>query len=410
MSPLGYQFHDLFMGLKEKRFTFKLQREGMLDVSKWINDNKENLEDNKYKGIYERKNLIFIQVESLDKILINNTINGQEVTPNLNRLIKNSLYFENIYEQNNMGSSSDCDLMVNSSVLPIQNEMTFYEYPDVKLENLASILKNRNYTTMSSHPESMNLSGGFNWEEAHVSALGFDNVYDSEQLRGEEFINMGLSDGEYLKCVENKIKDLKKPFYNYSVTLTSHGDFSVLPDKYKYLNLQPELKETILGNYFQIFRYTDEQIGKFINDIQNDEDLKDTVFVIYGDHSSLHKYYHDKIMEINTEEQWWKDSEKRIPLIIYTPGQKGEVIDTYGGQIDIMPTIAYLMGIDRSEFEDKTMGRILVNTERNSTILTGGIIKGKVKSEDEKKHLLESYNVSDKFIRGNYLEWVEKNK
>ncbi|GAA0077141.1 hypothetical protein UT300005_15190 [Clostridium sp. CTA-5] len=102
-------------------------------------------------------------------------------------------------------------------------------------------------------------------------------------------------------------------------------------------------------------------------------------------------------------------AEKRIPLIIYTLGQEAEVINTYGGQIDILSTIAYMLGIYRQEFETTIMGRVLINTERNSTILNDGTIKGEVRNDDEKKHLENSLQIADKFARGNYLKWLENN-
>ncbi|MGN2347053.1 LTA synthase family protein [Clostridium cagae] len=408
MTPLGFQAYDAFITLKEKCFCYKLQTKGLSDVTEWINKNKEVLPDNNYKGRYSGKNIIFLQVESLERMVINQKINGQEVTPNLNKLLKNSIYFDNIYEQNGSGSSSDCDLMANTSVLPISDGRAFFEYPDTKFTTMASLLSRNGYTTMSSHPELDHCLGGFNWQEAHKAALNFDKIYDATQLDSDkEKIVLGLSDKSYLEAVGRKIRNLKEPFFNYSITLTSHGPFDGLQDKYKYLDLSENLNKTLLGGYLQNFRYTDEQIGKFIDSVENNMNLKNTVFVIYGDHTILHKNYHNQIMDIKTEENWWKDTEKRIPLIIYTPGQDAEVIDTYGGQIDILPTISYMMGIDKREFEDSTMGRVLVNTERNSTILIDGTIKGEVRNDEEKRHLEDSLQIADKFVRGNYLKWLE---
>jgi len=417
MSPLGFHAYDIYTTLKNKYNCYKLQNSNaMADIKDWINDNKENLPDNEYKGIYEGKSLVFIQVESLERMLINQTIEGQEVTPNLNKLLKNSLYFDEIYEQNGEGHSSDSDLLVNTSVLPIKNDITFFEYPGNKFTTIAKLMNEKGYDTLSTHPESDIYLGGFNWEENHGASLGFDKIYDSTKLDGNEEMGYGLSDKSYLSSVEKKISELNQPFFSWSVTVSSHGPFTYISDSKqggnennKYLNLSNNLSKNLLGDYCQSFRYTDEQIGQFINYVENDMNLKNTVFVIYGDHTILHKSYENRLRNIKTNETWWKDTEKRIPLIIYTPGQEAKTISTYGGQIDILPTIAYLMGIDKKEFEDTTMGRVLVNTERNSTILNDGTIKGETKDNQEENHLKNSLTIGDEFIRGNYLKWLEKN-
>ncbi|GAA0077142.1 hypothetical protein UT300005_15200 [Clostridium sp. CTA-5] len=311
MTPLGFHAYDVFITLKEKRFCYKLQRKGLSDVTEWIDENRENLPDNKYKGKYSGKNVIFLQVESLERVAINQKINGQEVTPNLNKLLKNSIYFDNIYEQNGSGSSSDCDLMANTSVLPISDGRTFFEYPDTKFTTMASLLRKNGHTTISSHPELDHCLGGLNWQEAHKAALNFDEIYDATQLDSDnEKIVLGLSDKSYLEAVVRKIENLKEPFFNYSITLTSHGPFDGLQDKYKYLDLPQNLNKTLLGGYLQNFRYTDEQIGKFIDSIENDLNFKNTVFVIYGDYTILHKNYHNEIVDIKTEENWWKEPKK----------------------------------------------------------------------------------------------------
>lgn len=411
MSPIGYHFYDIFMTLKEKAWTYKLQSQGMDDVTKWIDENKEDLPDNKYKGIYQGKNVVFIQVESLDAMLINSKISSQEVTPNLNKLLSNSLYFTNIYEQNGRGMSSDADLMANTSVLPLLGqEITAFDYPDIKTVSISSLLKSKGYNSISSIGEAGNSLGGFNWQQVHKICFEFDNVYDYKDLNKDEFFGLGLSDGAYYEGMQEKIAKLKQPFFAYTISLSSHYGYDCISDKYKELDLPQSINSTVIGDYCQSFRYTDKQIGKLISYITDTLKLDNTVFVIYGDHASLHRYAESRLSEVNTEETWWKDQKRRIPLIIYTPHQDPEVFDVYGGQIDILPTIAYMMGIDRSEFEDSTMGRVLVNTDRNCTIFNDKTIKGDVKDDEERSHVSASYDIAEKFIRGNYLKWKNSKK
>jgi len=395
MSPLGYHGYDInFYSDKNKTLT----SDEKSDIENWFNDNKENIPDNKYKGMLKGKNVIAIQVESLENFVINQKVYGQEITPNLNKLLSKSLYFDNIYEQNNNGISSDADLMVNTSILPIRQGTTVYSYPWDKYNSLQNMLKGKGYTNISTHAE---LPGDWNWTEFHKS-LGADKIWDVGMFNQDETIGLGLSDESYLKQVAGKLKNENEPFYAFMTTLTSHGPFEMPEDK-KYLNLPKELDENMLGCYFQSVRYTDEAIGKFIEELEKNNQLDNTVIMLYGDHCGVHKFYEDKIQDSPLEGDWWKDNHKKIPFIIYSKDLQPEVISKAGGQSDFLPTISYLLGMDRSEFDNSSMGRVLVNTQRDAAIINSGDIMGTPKDEKELNHLKDTFKIAESIIENNYF-------
>ena len=396
MSPLGYHGFDLsyYTGVSKE-----LTAEEVNEVKSWFENNKENIEDNKYAGYLKGKNLIAIQVESLENFVINQKVNGQEITPTLNKLLSNSLYFDNIYEQNNSGTSSDADLMVNTSIFPVRNHSTFPTYPWTKYNSLQQLLNEEGYTTISTHAE---LPGSWNWAEPH-KAFETNKIWDIKEFNLDEVIGLGLSDESYLKQLANKLKDEEDPFYTFVATLTSHGPFDIPEDK-KLLDLPKELDENMLGAYFQSIRYTDEAIKLFIEELDKNGQLDNTVLMIYGDHCGVHKFYEDLITDAPLEGDWWKDNHKEIPFIIYNKDIKGEIISNVGGQVDFLPTISYLLGVEKEKFQDTSMGRILVNTNRNSTILNDGEIKGSPKDENEEKHLKDVFKIADMIIQGDYFK------
>ena len=396
MSPLGYHGFDInFYADKNKILT----NDEKNDIENWFNDNKEDIPDNKYKGMLKGKNLIAIQVESLENFVINQKVYGQEITPNLNKLLSKSLYFDSIYEQNNSGTSSDADLLVNTSIFPIRQGTTVYSYPWDKYNSLQHLLNGKGYTTISTHAE---LPGSWNWAEFHKS-FEADKIWDIGKYNQDEIIGLGLSDESYLKQISEKLKNENGPFYAFMTTLTSHGPFD-MPENKKYLNLPKELDENMLGAYFQSVRYTDEAIGKFIEQLEKNNQLDNTVIMIYGDHCGVHKFYEDKIQDSPLEGDWWKDNHKKIPYIIYSKDLQPEVISKAGGQSDFLPTISYLLGIDRSEFENSSMGRVLVNTERDATIINSGDIMGTPKDENEISHLKDTFKIADSIIEKNYFK------
>ncbi|EGT3601024.1 LTA synthase family protein [Clostridium perfringens] len=395
ISPLGYHGYDIYYYTNKEMTLTDAQKN---EIKTWFDENKEDLPDNKYKGMFEGKNLIAIQVESLENFVIGQKVYGQEITPNINKLLKNSLYFDNIKEQNNSGISSDCDLMVNTSMLPVRDGSTFFGYPWTEYNTLQDLLNSKGYNTISTHPE---VPGNWNWAEAHKSFKA-DKIWDASQFNQSEVIGLGMSDESYLKQIGDKLKKEKQPFYTFLVTLTSHGPFEVPEDK-QYLNLPEDLNENMLGAYFQSVRYTDEAIGKFINQLKEEGLLENTVIMLYGDHCGVHKFYEDDIKDSPLEGDWWKDNEKEIPFMIYNPSIKGETISKEGGQIDFLPTIAYLLGFNRDKFDSTAMGRVLVNTNRNAIILNNGEIVG-TPTPKEKAHLEKSFNIADMVIQGNYFK------
>lgn len=400
MSPLGYHGFDLnyFIGRNKD-----LSDSDINEVNSWIENNKEDIPDNEYFGMLNGKNLIAIQVESLENFVINKKVYGQEITPTLNKLLSNSLYFDNIYEQNNSGTSSDCDLMVNTSIFPIRETSTFPTYPWTKYNSLQNILNNEGYTTISTHAE---LPGSWNWAEPHKS-FGADKLWDINEFTIDEVIGPGLSDESYLKQVADKIKSENQPFYTFIATLTSHGPFEMPEDK-KLLNLPKELDDNMLGGYFQSVRYADEAIKLFIEELEKNGQLDNTVLMIYGDHGGVHKFYEEEIKDAPLNEDWWQENDKKIPFIIYNKDLKATTISKAGGQVDFLPTISYLLGVDRSKFDNTSMGRVLVNTNRNATILNNGEIMGTPKDENEEKHLKDAFKIADLIIEGNYFNVINK--
>lgn len=397
LSPLGYHLFDAYNYWKDSK-SLLLSVKDKQRIETWFSDKKENLPVNNYSGKFQGKNLIVLQVESLENFVIGKRINGQEITPNLNRLLNNSLYFSNYFEQVSNGTSSDADLMTNTSVYPVHEGATFFRFPSNTYNSLPKILQSHGYQTLAIHPDK---GGYWNWRQA-LTAIGFQRTIDEGYFQMDERIGLGISDGSYLRQVEPVIKAQKQPFYTFLVTLTSHSPFD-LPAKYRQLNLDPVLDESKLGGYFQSIHYTDQQIGAFIDKLDKDGLLDNTAIALYGDHTGVHKFYDDEIKQLKNPESWWLEGHYQIPLIIYSKGMTGEEIKTTGGQIDILPTLASLMGVDRKEYEGTAMGRNLLNTNRNFAVLTSGQLVGSLPSDKDREDALLGVGIADQIIRSNYF-------
>ncbi|EHQ89206.1 phosphoglycerol transferase family protein, alkaline phosphatase superfamily [Desulfosporosinus youngiae DSM 17734] len=398
LSPLGYHGFDIYNYVKDSKDA-KLTPEENEEIKNWLAQNQEKLPANEYKGIFKGKNLIMIQVESLETSVINQKVNGQEITPNLNKLLANSFYFSNFYEQVYNGSSSDADLMANTSVYPVRTGATFFRFPNNTYNSLPKLLKEDGYSTLAIHPDK---GSYWNWVPA-LTAIGFEKTMDDSCFNTDEKIGLGLCDGSYFKQIAPLIREQEQPFYDFMVTLTSHNPFD-LPERYRSLMLSEDFNKTKLGGYFQSIRYTDEQIGSFLDTLDKSGVLDNTVVVIYGDHTGVHKYYNDEVKAIQPQESWWLDDSKRIPLIIYHKGMNGREIPTIGGQIDTMPTILYLMGINEERYANTVFGRNLLNTKKDFAVLANRVYMGEAENSTEYENHIKGIDMADLVIRKNYFK------
>lgn len=407
LSAIGYHIHDLATVYYNTQ-PYELSEQDKSDIDEYFDFKNENLPADEYFGSAKGKNIIYVQVESLEDFVINQEINGQEITPNLNKLIEKSVYFPNIFEQVGEGTSSDCDFIANTGLLPVRRGATFFRYPLNDYNSMPKILENHGYSTRVIHPD----KGSFwNYEIALSGGIGFQEFIDYYSFNIDEFIGMGLSDRSYFTQVVPMIKEMEEPFYTMTVTLTNHGPFN-LPEEYRKLNLDEELNENKLGGYFESVHYTDEQIAMFLELLEREGLLDNSIVVFMGDHAGVHKYYNDDIAKLSNQEEWFQDiGGRRVPVIIYDPSGSitPNTFETFGGQIDMMPTLLYLMGIPDEEYNKTVIGRNLLNTNRSYAIINNGSIKGEENLTEEEKAIVEkSLDISDKIIRSNYNPYLNQ--
>ena len=395
-SPIGYHIFDVYNVYKDSK-PYELTEEETTKINEFFQA-KENLEDNKYAGMLKGKNLIVIQVESLESFIVGKEINGQKITPVMDELISKGLYFPNIYEQVNEGTSSDSDLMINTSMFPLRRGSTFFRYPSTEYNSLPNLLEEMNYDTIAIHPD----KGSF-WNYVNgLKGIGFNEFIDYYSFNIDEEIGLGISDESYFRQVVPMLKNLKEPFYAFTVTLTSHGPFD-LPKEKRVLNLDSELDKSELGGYFESIKYTDAQIGEFLKQLDKEGLLDDTVVVIEGDHTGVHKYYNSSIEKLSNKEDWYLDNgHHTIPFIIWSKDMnEGKTFDTIGGQIDIMPSLLYLMGVDNEKYINTAIGRNLLNTNKSFAVLTNLEVVGENLTDEEKEMYKNIVDPSDKMIRAN---------
>ncbi|HEY9060890.1 MAG TPA: LTA synthase family protein [Pseudobacteroides sp.] len=398
LSPIGYHINDLIVYYNDCK-TVKLSTKQIREIKDWFKEKNENLPDNKYAAMFKGKNLIYIQVESLENFVLGREVYGQEITPNLNRIIKNSIFFTHIEEQVNMGTSSDADFMVNTSVYPVRRGSTFFRYPGNTYNSMPVLLGKVGYSTLAIHPDK---GSYWNWMNA-LKSIGFQKCIDSTEFVQDDFIGLGLSDESFLKQVKPIVLKQKQPFYIFMVTLSSHAPFN-LPKKYESMSIPEDINKTRIGGYFQSVHYADRQIGHFLSELDSAGALENTVVAIGGDHCGVHKFYKNDIINMKKKESWWSENYNYIPFMVYSKGYKGETIGIRGGQIDVMPTLLNLMGVGKKEYLNSAMGRNLLNTKKSFAVLANGNRVGNIDADEkQKRDEIKGLEIADTIIRSNFF-------
>lgn len=342
-------------------------------IKRWFLQNKPKTHEVEYFGLARGKNLLVVQVEALQNNVINKRINGFEITPNLNRIIDESIYFENCYNQVEM-ATADAEALVNLSLYPLQDVCLYLTYPENTYNSLANQLKQEGYQTAVFHGFERNF---YNREKAYPS-MGFENYFSKEHFKQDEVHNLLLGDKTFLRQTAKRLNDLTAPYYAFIITLTSHHPFTFL-DGYDAIDVG-NFEGTIVGDYIKSIHYTDAAIGQFYTTLKREGILDETLMVLYGDHAAFNYNETDQ----DALSQWFgadmqelleQIKANQVPLIIRLPGEEEpKLISDNAGMIDIYPTVANLLGLE-SEY---LMGRDLLNTEEDIVILKGGsFIKGK---------------------------------
>ncbi|WP_035165811.1 LTA synthase family protein [Caloramator sp. ALD01] len=338
------------------------------EINRWI-DEKNLSKGIKYYGSMKGKNLIVVQLEAFQGFLLNKKIGGQEITPNLNNLAKESLVFDNCFYQTAFGGTSDAEFLMNNSLLPIREGSVYYQYAGNHYEALPKKLKETGYFTAVMHAN----RPGF-WNRVNMySSLGFDRYENENNFNIDDIQGLGLSDKSFFKQAVLKMKEYDKPFYTFLISLSSHYPYRDSQNKLSNIISTGEFEGTIIGDYIKSAKYTDEAVGQFVDMLKKEGLWENSVVVFYGDHYAI-PYDRKDIMgkllygreDISALE--WQEAQKIVAMIHFPKQEIKGHIKEVTGQFDFYPTIANLFGIDAKY----TFGRDVLNTNKGFVVLRNG--------------------------------------
>lgn len=357
-----------------------------------------------------RRHVIIILAESLESWVLERTVEGQELTPRLNALLRDSLtiYAPHILSQAKGGRSIDAQLMINSGLLPIASGAYSLKYPHTTYPSLAEALR-AEYGADAVRAYALTGDKPMVWNQAIIDpALGYDSLIAKASFVNDEPVgpryrpqigDVALMRQIADKIVRGEVWDAHRHMLLQCVTYSGHFPFA-LPDRLREVRFSDRFPER-MRNYMATARYTDRAIGLFVDRLRAAGVYDSTLIVITGDHEGLGEM----------RRAWCESAGGRgvvsdrpmVPLIILN-APRGLRVEAVGGQIDIYPTLLRLLGLRRYTW--RGMGRSLTDPNRPPVAIDPhGRVYGLADSVSTTalQRMKEAWPVSDAMIRYDYL-------
>lgn len=376
-------------------------------IKKQMNEyfkNETPTNQNEYTGLYEGKNLILIMAESFNSFAI-----SEELTPTLYKLTNESFVFENFYSPVIL-STIGGEFQELTGLYPHINLLggvwrrgtNYYQY------GFGNVFKNENYQTYAYHNNQYN----FQNRDKYLKSIGFDNYIGCGNGL-EDKINCNIwpeSDSEMIETTVSDYINSDTPFMTYYVTVSGHMAYNWSnemskkhKDKVESLDL-PENVKAYIATQIEL----DEALSILIEKLEEAGKLDDTVIALVGDH-----YPYDlDISDINKASSYERDSIIEINhsnFILWNSKTKTTNIKKVGSQIDVLPTLLNLFGI---EYDSRLIiGKdILANNEGLAIFANGSWVsdKGKYYSSTNKFEANEGEEVTEEYI--NNMNTIVNNK
>ena len=365
-SIYGYHLLDINNTINMKKNVKYRSKEDMLQA---YNELKEKY-DEKYSlqydfaGIAKDKNVIILQLESVQNFVAHRKINGKEITPKLNKFLDENIEFTNMQNQS-YSTTADSEFAEMNSLYPLENGMSFAQYSSNDYNDIYKGFKNNDYTTTYIHGN----RGSFWNREAVYSRLKIDHLYfDNIFPNDVERINEYVSDEQVYRKIVEDMKTYDNKFLVNIVASSSHTAFDLpgLQDRERKINIDVgnDFKGMYYGNYIEAMNYADYAFGIFIDELKKAGLYDDTVILIYGDHAGLQMYnweMQDFIREVNPSlnDIQTQINYSNVMCGLKIPGVDAMKIDKPVSKLDIKPTINEICGIEdkfslgESMFSDK---------------------------------------------------------
>jgi len=349
IGALNLHAVDLGRSMAGELLQRELDDEEIREVERFFDDRRSSRAGSgPFFGAARGSNLVMVQVESLQAFVIGFRIGGREVTPHLNALAAQNLFFGNVTDQTQEGRSSDAELATQVSLLPLDRGAAAFLHAENHYTGLASALAEHGYETLSA----VAFEGSFWNRRVTHRAYGYSQSLFVDEFRPGETIGWGLNDRDFLSQAVERLAGLPEPWCAYLLTLSLHHPFDGFPDHLKVLDVG-DWEGTPFGNYLHTMHYFDGALADFVTALDGEGLLDHTVVALWGDHDAGFEWRSEIAAAIGFAHDaagWYLS--QQVPLVIRVPGEIGPpgALAVPAGHADVAPTLLALLGVDPAPY------------------------------------------------------------
>lgn len=350
----GYHISDIQNAFTMKQQTKYKDYEDMVQDYNQLKEGymvKYGQETYPIKGILQGKNVIIVQLESVQEFVLHKEINEKQITPNLNQFLQENIEFTNMHMQS-YSTTADSEHSTITSIYPMENGMSFSRYYTNTYDDLFKIFNQKNY-----HTSYMHGNYPYFWNRGNVyGRFNLNELVLKEQFEDlSENINGDLSDELLYRQAVTKWKQYENPFMSYIVAASSHTPYTLdgLQDRSKISIDVGKYKDTYFGNYLEAVNYADYAFGVLIEELKQKGLYEDTAILVFGDHNGLNMYNEELIDFLKATNENLTDIDLKLNYTkvacgFKIPGMKPVQIEKPINKLDIKPTLAYLCDLEDS--------------------------------------------------------------
>lgn len=354
----------------------------------------------------KRSNLLIVFAESLESWVLEKKVDGKEITPCLNRLLKekSTLYAPNVLTQVKGGRSIDAQLMICSGLLPLMSGTYSSLYYDNTFYTIQKAMRGLKH----SRSYLLTIDKVSTWNQGAVArSFGTDTIISYHDFKMTEAFgtHKRIGDASFFQQCREKIErgEVWKPgesVYMQFVTYSGHAPFK-LPDHLRTITFPASIPEKA-ADYMTTAHYTDKAIGDFVAYLKTLPQYKETIVVIVGDHEGLASYRQELVGNPACR---GLVSDKQLTPFIVLNSPVGMRYDKFMGQIDIYPTLLNLMQLDAYRWHG--LGQSILDP-RKQGVAVGSVMNVEgTGSDKEVERLKEAHTVSDYMLRYDWLKRLD---
>ena len=358
---LGVDAFTIYDGIKSQHTSNmrKSATKSELEAVKKFTDAHYASPNKSMYGIAKGRNVFVIHLESFQQFLIDKKINGQEVTTFLNSIYhgSNTYAFDNFFHQVGQGKTSDAENMLETSTYGLSQGSLFATLgSDNTFQAAPSILKQRaGYTSAVFHG---NVASFLNRNNVYKN-MGYQYFFDASyyDTSGDKSTGYGLKDKLLFNDSVKYLERLQQPFYAKYITVTNHFPYDLDSEDEDPNFKTVDTGDSAVDNYFVTAHYLDQSLKEFFTYLKKTGLYDKSIFVIYGDHYGISDSENKKLASVlgKSSDDWtdYDDAQlQRVQLMFLIPnsGGKGYISHTYGGEIDVLPTLMHLLGVSSKRY------------------------------------------------------------